>query len=165
MSEDRIVIEVEPGATALRERIEADYKQALKAHDDLGVQTTRLLRASIKDVLVARTDPDREDFHRPLSEADVLAVVQKSVKQREESATAFEKGNRPELAAKERAEAAYLQRYLPAMLDRAAIAEVARRLIAELGPDFKKVMPAAMKELRGRADGRLVQEVVKEMTS
>ncbi|HEX8958402.1 MAG TPA: GatB/YqeY domain-containing protein, partial [Solirubrobacterales bacterium] len=86
------------------------------------------------------------------------------VKQREESAAAFDKGKRPELAAKERAEAEYLRRYLPEMLGRDGIAEVARRLIAELGPDFRKVMPAAMKELRGKADGRLVQQVVKELT-
>ena len=165
MSEERVVIEVEPGAAALRERIEADYREAMRARDQLAISTTRLLRASINDLLVARTDVDRDDYRRPLTESDVVVVVQKSVKQREESATAFDKGHRPELAEKERAEAAYLRRYLPALLDRAAIAEVASRIIAELGPDFRKVMPEAMKELRGKADGKLVQEVVKELTS
>lgn len=165
MSEERVVIEVEPGAAALRERIEADYKQAMRARDELAVSTTRLLRAAVNGLLVARTDPDREDFRKPLTEVDVVAVVEKGVKQREESAAAFDKGKRPELAAKERAEAEYLRRYLPEMLGRDAIADVARRLIAELGPDFRKVMPAAMKELRGKADGRLVQQVVKELTS
>ncbi len=165
MSEERIVIEVEPGAAALRERVEADYKAAMRSRDDLAIQTTRLLRASINGLLVARTDPKAPDFRKPLTEGDAVALVEKAVKQREESAAAFEKGKRPELAAKERAEGEYLRRYLPEMLGRDAIAEVARRLIAELGPDFRKVMPAAMKELRGKADGRLVQQVVKELTS
>ncbi len=165
MSEERIVIDVEPGAAALRERVEADYKTAMRSRDDLAIQTTRLLRASINGLLIARTDPDREDFRKPLTQEDVVALVDKAVKQREESAAAFEKGRRPELAAKERAEGEYLRRYLPEMLGRDQIADVARRLIAELGPDFRKVMPAAMKELRGRADGRLVQQVVKELTS
>jgi uncharacterized protein len=164
VSEERVVIEVEPGAAALRERVESDYKAALRARDELAVSTTRLLRASINGLLVARTDPDREDFRTPLTETDVVALVEKGVKQREESAAAFEKGKRPELAAKERAEAEYLRRYLPEMMDRNAIAEVANRLIADLGPDFRKVMPAAIKELRGKADGRLVQQVVKELT-
>jgi uncharacterized protein len=164
MSEERVVIVIEPGAAALRERVEAHYREALKTRDQLAISTTRLLRASINDLVVARTDEKRPDFGRPLTEADVLAVIDKGIKQREESADVFVKGSRLELAERERAEAAYLKRYLPERLDREAIAEVARRLIAELGPDFRKVMPAAIRALRGKADGRLVQEVVKELT-
>ncbi len=164
MSEERIVIPVEPGAAALRERIEADYRAAMRARDQVGISTTRLLRAAVQELLVGRTDRKRPDFGRPVTEGDLIGVVEKQAKQREEAAEAFEKGGRPERAAAERAEGAYLQRYLPQKLDREAIAAVVRRLVAELGPDFRKVMPAAARELKGKADGREIQEVVRQIT-
>jgi uncharacterized protein YqeY len=163
-SEERIVIVVEPGAAALRERIQADYKQAMLARDRVAISTLRLLRAAIQTLEVARTDEKREDFGRPLTEADVVGVVEKQIKQREESAGFFDKAGRADGAAAERAEAAVLQRYLPTRLGRGEIAVVVERLVGELGRDFRKVMPAAAKELKGKADGRLVQEVVKEIT-
>lgn len=161
---ERRVVAIEPAAAALRERFANDYKQAMRARDVLGVSTSRLLRAAIQELLVARTDTKRKDLGQPLSEADVIGVVEKQIKQREESTEAFTKAGRAERAATEAAEADWLRRYLPEKLSREAIVAVARRLIAELGPDFRKVMPAAAKELKGKADGRQIQEVVRELT-
>ena len=164
MSEERINIPIEPGAAALRERVERDYTEAMRQRDQVRVGTLRLIRAAFQELAVARTDAKRSDFGRPLTEADLVGVLEKEVKKREDMIPVYEKAGRAERAAGERAEATIIASYLPARLDRAAIAEVVQRLVAELGPDFRKVMPAAAKELRGKADGRLVQEVVKEQT-
>jgi uncharacterized protein len=164
VSEERISIVVEPGAAALRERVERDYTDAMRRRDQAAVGTLRLIRAAFQDLAVARTDAKRSDFGRPLTEADLVAVLEKEFKKREEMIPVYEKAGRAERAAGERAEAAIIANYLPAKVDRAAIVEVVRRIVAEVGPDFRKVMPAAAKELRGKADGKAIQEVVKEMT-
>ena len=164
MSEERIVLPIEPGAAALRELIETDYKNAMRARDQRVIGTLRLLRASVQALTVARTDAKRPDFGRPLTEADVISVIEKEIKQHEESAEGYDKVASPDRAAEERAQADLLRCYLPAKMDREAIAAVVQRLVAELGPDFRKVMPAAAKELKGKADGRFIQEVVKEAT-
>ena len=164
MSEGRVVVPIETAAAALRQRFEADYKEALRSGDRLAVSTLRLLRAAVQDLLVARTDQKRKDFGQPLAEADVIGAIKKQIKQREEAAEAFDKGGRAESAAAERAEADFLRRYLPEKMGRAEIEAVVGRLVAELGRDFRKVMPAAARELKGKADGRLVQDVVREAT-
>lgn len=164
MSEERINIAVEPGAAALRERVEKDYTDAMRRRDQAAVGTLRLIRAAFQELAVARTDAKRSDFGRPLTEADLVGALEKEIKKREEMIPVYEKAGRAERAAGERAEVEIISRYVPAKIDRAAIAEVVQRLVAELGPDFRKVMPAAAKELRGKADGKLVQEVVKDMT-
>jgi uncharacterized protein YqeY len=164
VSEERISIVVEPGAAALRERVERDYTDAMRRRDQAAVGTLRLIRAAFQDLAVARTDAKRSDFGRPLTEADLVAVLEKEFKKREEMIPVYEKAGRAERAAGERAEAAIIANYLPAKVDRAVIVEVVRRIVAEVGPDFRKVMPAAAKELRGKADGKVIQEIVKEIT-
>lgn len=164
MSQERVVVPVEPEAAALRSRFDADYKDALRSRNETAVGTLRLLRAGIQELLVGRTDAKRKDFGQPLTAADLVGLIEKQIKQREEAAEAFEKGARPDRAAKERAEAALLRQYLPEKLGRPQIEAVVNRLVKELGRDFRKVMPAAAKELKGKADGRLVQEVVREIT-
>ncbi len=164
MSEDKVIVAVEPEAAALRERFEQEYKDAARSRDTLAVSTLRLLRAAVQDLLVARTDAKRKDFGQPLTAADVIAIIEKQIKQRGESAEAFDKGGRASQAAQERAEADFLRRYMPQKMERAEIEAVVQRLVSELGPDFRKVMPAAAKELKGKADGRLIQEVVRQAT-
>ena len=164
MSDERVVVTVEPEAAAMRERLDQDYKDALRIRDSLAVSTLRLLRAAVQELLVARTDTKRKDFGQPLTGTDVIGIIEKQIKQREESAEAFEKAGRASQAAEERAEADYLRRYLPKKMDLAEIEAFVSRLVAELGPDFRKVMPVAARELKGKADGRLVQEVVRRAT-
>ena len=108
MSDERVVVPVEPAAAALRQRFEADYKEAVRGGNRIAVSTLRLLRAAVQDLVVARTDQKRKDFGQPLTEADVVGVIEKQIKQREEAAEAFEKGGRAESAVAERAEADFL---------------------------------------------------------
>ena len=164
MSEDRIVVPVEPEAAVIRARFEGDYTDALRRGDRVAVGTLRLLRAAVQELMVARTDRKRKDLGQPLTATDITGIVEKQIKQREEAAEAFQKGARPERAAEEAAEAAFLRQYLPEKMGRTEIVAVVQRIVAGLGPDFRKVMPVAARELKGKADGRLVQEVVREIT-
>ena len=101
----------------------------------------------------------------PVTEDDLVGVLQRQIKQRQDSVDAFRKGAREDLAAKEEAEIAVLSGYLPKQLSREEIAAHVQQLIGEHGKEFKAVMPKAARELRGRADGRLVNEVVRELTA
>ncbi len=143
----------------LREQLRQDLKDAMRARETLRRDTIRLLEAAIKNAEI--------EARGPIAEADLHGLIQKQLRQRQESITQFEAGGRQDLADKERAEIAVLQAYLPAQLDRDAIAAAARAVIdrtAAAGPGDKgKVMGPLMAELRGRADGRLVNEVVTEL--
>src|SRR5207237_1331060 len=98
---------------------------------------------------------------QPVTEEDLFGVVQKEIKQRHDSVDQFRKGGREDLVAKEEAEIGVLEAYLPAQLSRDGIAEHVRGLIAEVGSDFKAVMPRAARELKGRGGGRRGNEVVR----
>lgn len=164
MTDEKVVVTIEPEAAALRGQIDEDYTAAVRARDTVAVGTLRLLRAAVQELLVARTDAKRKDFGQPLTGSDVIGVINKQIKQREESAEAFDKAGHKDRAQAERDEAEVLRRYLPRQMGRDEVAVVVQSLVAELGPDFRKVMPAAARELKGKAEGRLVQEVVRELT-
>jgi uncharacterized protein YqeY len=104
---------------------------------------------------------------RPLEDHEVLSLVQKEIRRRLESIEQFRKGNRPDLVEKEEAELKVLQAYLPPPMTREEVAEVARQVMAEVGArsprDKGKVMPILIQRLAGRADGRLINEVVSEL--
>jgi len=104
-----------------------------------------------------------------LEDSDIFGVITKEIRQRRESIEAFKKGKRQDLVDKEEAEAAVLQGYLPQQMTREEVVEAARKVIAEVGAagpsDKGKVMPKLMAQLRGRADGREVNEVVSELLS
>jgi uncharacterized protein YqeY len=100
-----------------------------------------------------------------LSEQERHAILDKQIKQRHESAELFRAANRIELAEKEEREAQILTAYLPARLTDDEIRAVVARLIDEHGKDFRAVMPLASKEMKGRADGKRVSELVREMTA
>jgi uncharacterized protein YqeY len=136
----------------------------MRAREGDRVRTLRLLRAAIQNLEVARTDPKHQQHGQPVTEGDLLMLVQREIKQRQDSIEAFQRGNRADLVAAEQAELAILEGYLPKQLTREEIAAHVRAIVAEMGADFKAVMPRAARELRGRADGRLVNEVVREAT-
>jgi hypothetical protein len=100
-----------------------------------------------------------------MTEADRVAALDKQIKQRQESAQIYRANNRPELAEKEEREARILSAYLPAKMTDDEIRQVVSSLIAQHGKDFRAVMPLASRETKGRADGRRVQEIVRELTS
>jgi uncharacterized protein YqeY len=148
----------------LREQVQADLATSMRARDEDRTRTLRLLRAAIQNLEVARTDPKSPQHGQPVGEGDLLALVDKELKQRRDSIEAFRKGRREDLVAKEQSEVAVLEQYLPTRMSRDEIAAHVGGIVAEVGPDFKAVMPRAARELRGRADGREVNEVVRELT-
>ncbi|HAJ13826.1 MAG: GatB/YqeY domain-containing protein [Hydrogenophaga sp.] len=142
---------------SLKTQITDDMKAAMRAKDAERLATIRLLTAAIKQKEV--------DERIELDDAAVIAVIDKMVKQRKDSITAFEQGGRPDLAAKEAAELQVLQAYLPARLSAEEIAAEVKALVAELGAsgpaDMGKVMGAAKARLAGKADMGQVSGAVK----
>ncbi|MDL1895931.1 GatB/YqeY domain-containing protein [Anaerolineae bacterium CFX7] len=150
----------------LREQLNDDLKDALRAHDATRTNAIRLLKAAIAQVEYTRTDPKNPDFNKPVTENDLLRVVDNQIKQRREAIDLYTKGQRPELAAQEQAEIAALEKYMPAQMTRDEIRAVVQQTMADLGTkEFPKVMKEAAARTRGRADGKLVNEVVKELTA
>lgn len=152
----------------LREQLPEDLKSAMRAGDALRRDVLRSLLTAISNTEIARVNvKDESATRQDLAEADVLDVIQKQVKQRRESAEEYRKGGRAELAAREEAEAEILTAYLPAQMSRDEIAAEVRAAIAETGasgPAGKaKVMPLVIGKLKGKADGRLINEVVTEL--
>ena len=143
-------------ASALYDKLMADMKDAMKAHNMQTVNAVRGVIAKVKDLTV--------NAGKEITDDVVLAVVAKGVKQREESIAQFESAGRAELAAGEKTELEFLKGYLPAQLSEAEVAEVVKTTVAELGATSKKDMGRVMKEVmarvKGQADGKLVSKLV-----
>jgi len=143
----------------LQEKINSDLKEALRARDKVRSSVIRLLNAAIKNAEIARQSG--------LEDGDILGIIAKEAKLRQESIEAFKKGNRQDLVDREEAELAILTRYLPRQMTRDEIVTEARRVIEEVGArgmgDKGKVMPRLIARLRGKADGREINEVATEL--
>ncbi len=144
----------------MREKITADLKTAMKAGDRARVDALRLINAGLKD-----KDIEARGAGKTLSEDDVLALLQKMIKSRQESLDIYEKNNRPELADKERFEIAVISSYLPSQMSEAEVAEAIRAAVAELGAtsikDMGKVVAALKAKYAGRMDFGKASAVVK----
>ncbi len=150
----------------LREQLTEDLKEAMRAKDQDRITAIRMLKAAISNFEIARTDPKNPQHGQPVTEGDLTRVVENQIKQRRDSIELYQKGNRPELAAKEEAEIRALQKYMPQQMSREEIRAEVEKVIAELDTrEFPKVMRESASRLKGRADGRLVNEVVKELTA
>lgn len=152
----------------LKEQLSADLKDAMRAGDAVRRDVLRSLLTAINNAEIARVNVKVEDASRQaLAENDVLDVLQKQAKQRRESIEEYRKGGRADLVAREDAELAIISGYLPQQLSRDEVIAAVREVIAETGAagpgDKAKVMPAAIGRLKGRADGRLINEVVTEL--
>ena len=145
----------------LEERLDADLKDAMKSNDTTRKLAIRAVKTAITEAKVAGTEV------KTLSDADVLAIITKQVKQRRDSIIEYNKGGRPDLAAQEEAEIAVLEVYLPRQLTEAEIRERAQAVIAELGvtdmKGFGSVMKRLSADLRGIADGQIINRVVREL--
>jgi uncharacterized protein YqeY len=143
----------------LKQKLMDDLKQALKEGDKVKRSAIRLAIAAIKNAEIAR--------QASLEDADILGIIAKEIRQRKESIEAFKLGKRQVLVAQEEAELAVLEQYLPRQMTREEIIAEARRVIAEVGAqglrDKGKVMPQLIAQLKGRADGREINEVVTEL--
>jgi len=148
-------------APKLKQKLTDDLKQAMRDGDTVKRSVIRLTMAAIKNAEIAR--------QTTLEDADILGVIAKEVRQRKESIEAFKQGDRPDLVAKEEAEMAVLEQYLPQQMTREEIIAEARKVIDEVGAqglgDKGKVMPQLIAKLKGRADGREINEVVTELLS
>ena len=149
----------------IKERLEADLREAMKARDQRRMGVVRMLRAAVMNFEIARTDRKNPQFGQPIVEEDYVSVVRKDLNQRREALEFAKKANRADLIEKEQAELEIVEGYLPRQLSKDEIRAQVEPLITEHGRDFKKVMPAAAQALRGKADGKLVNEVVRELTS
>ncbi len=149
----------------LKEQLDSDLKDAMRARDEDRLRAIRMVKAAITNLEISRTDPKNPQHGQPVTEGDLARVVENQVKQRRESIELYQKGNRPELAAKEEAEIRVLEKYMPQQMSREQIQAEVDKVIADLGTrEFPKVMREAASRLKGRADGKLVNEVVKEKT-
>lgn len=145
----------------LPERIDADLKDAMRAKDAGKLAVLRGLKSALKYAAIEKSDAGLDD-------AAATQVIRKQVKQRQDSIESFEKGGRPELAAKEKAELEILNGYLPKGLSEEELTALVRETIAEVGATSKAQMGAVMKALQakavGRADGKaLSAEVHKQL--
>jgi len=143
----------------LKQKLVDDLKQAMKSGDTVKRSALRLVMAAITNAEIAR--------RATLEDGDILGIIAKDIKQRQESIDAFKQGNRQDLVAQEEAGMAIIQPYLPQQLSHEEVVEAARSVIREVdaqGPaDRGRVMSRIMAELKGRADGREINEVVTEL--
>jgi uncharacterized protein YqeY len=144
---------------SLKERLNQDLREAMRQRDERRRDTIRMALSALHNAEIAGG--------HELDDAGILGVLAKEAKTRRESIEEFRKGGRQDLVDKESAELEVLNAYLPQQLSREEIAEAAREAIQETGAtsakDIGKVMPVLMERLRGRADGRTVNEVVREL--
>lgn len=147
----------------LEKQIQADMVAAMKAHETVRLAALRGIKAAI---LLAKTS---EGGNGEVSDADIVRIIQKLVKQRKESAGIYTQQNRPELAENELAEASAMEVYLPKQLGEAEVEAELKAIVAEVGAskpsDMGKVMGVATKRLAGQADGRLISTIVKRLLS
>ena len=145
----------------LKQKLSDDLKQAMKSRDEVKCSTLRLLISAINNAEIAR--------HAALDDVDILGIIAKEIRQRQESIDAFKQGNRQDLVAREESEMAMLQAYLPQQMTREEVIVAARQIIDEVGAqgisDKGKVMPKLIAQLKGKADGREINTVVTELLS
>jgi uncharacterized protein YqeY len=137
---------------SLRAQLTDAMKEAMKAKDTKRLSTVRLILAALKDRDIAARSETNKDL---VSDDDILTLLAKMIKQREESATAFDAGNRPELAANERDEIAVIRTFMPAQMDEAAMKAAVAKVIAESGAASIKDMGKVMAVLKERYAGQM----------
>lgn len=145
----------------LKDKISEDLKKAMKAGDKTRLETLRTLRAALMEKEI-----EKRGTASGMSSEDEIGVLASAVKKRRESIEHFEKAGREELASQEAKEIEIIQEYLPKQLSDAEVLTVVDDVISSMeatgSHDFGKVMPLVMKQLKGKADGRRIQELVRK---
>jgi uncharacterized protein YqeY len=143
---------------SLKERLQEDWKQALKAKDKFRANTISMAKAAV--LLVEKTD------NRVVNDDEIIEILAREIKQRREAMLEFEKGNRQDLVDKAKVEIEILLSYLPQQLSEEEICEIVRKAVDEVGAssmkDMGKVMAVIMPKTKGKADGKLVSQIVKQ---
>lgn len=143
----------------LKDRLMADMKEAMRAREQVRLDTIRMLISALKNEEIA--------LKRGLEEQEEIALLSTQAKRRRESITAFEEGGREEMAAQERAELAVIEMYLPQQLSEEEVREMVAAVIGEVGAsgpsDMGRVMGAVMPRLKGRFPGADVRPIVQSL--
>ena len=151
----------------LKQQLQEDMRKAAKERDSLALSALRMAVAAVRNREIDAVTRKEMPSGGVLPDEAILKVIVTMVKQRREAIELYVKGNRPELAAKEEAEIAVLERYLPKALSVAEIEAVVRDVIAETGArgpsDMGRVMKVLMPKVAGRADGKAVNEAVRRL--
>ncbi len=146
----------------LEQKISEDLKKAIKEGNQIRMDVFRSIRASILEF-------KKSGVNRQMNEEDEIKILNSLAKKRREAIEFYEKGGRTELAEKERVELQIIQSFLPAQMSEAEIRQFLLNIIKEVGAkstsELGKVMGIAMKELKGKADGNLVQAIAKDLLS
>jgi uncharacterized protein YqeY len=149
----------------IEQQLRKDMVEAQKARDQVRLDTLRMALGAIHNLEVARTDRKNPEYGMPMTEADAMRVIEREAKKREQAIPLYQQGGRNDLVEKEQRELEILQSYLQAsQLSDDDIRAIVERIITEQGKEFRKVMPLAARETKGRADGARVQKVVRELT-
>jgi len=142
----------------LNERLNDDMKQAMKSQEKFKLTTIRMIRAAVKNQEI--------ELKRPLEDDEVLAILSREIKQRKDSLQEFQKAGREDLTANLAAEIDIISVYLPQQLTEEEIKVIVQQTIQETGASSKaemgKVMSALMPKVKGRADGKLVNQTVQQ---
>ncbi len=146
---------------SLKDQLTNDLKEAMKSGEQVKKETVRALRGAIRNVEI--------DSRRDLTDEEILAIIAKQAKQRRDSIEQYQKANRSDLVEQEQQELAIIEAYLPQQLTDAEIKTRVETAIAELGVSDMKGMGPVMKrltaELKGRADGKRISQLVRELLS
>jgi uncharacterized protein YqeY len=146
---------------SLKEKINQDLKEAMKAKDTKKRDALRLLTSAIKQIEV--------DERKELSDEDIIKIIQKQVKQRNDSIEQYKEANRDDLVQKEQEEISFYEVYLPKQLSDEELKSALNEIIKEVGAtslkDMGKIMGIATKKLSGKADGKRINETVKKILS
>lgn len=149
----------------IEQQLRKDIQEAQRAKEQQRLDTLRMALGAIHNLEVARTDRKNPEFGKALTEADCFKVLEQEIKKRNQAIELYKKAGRNELAEKEQREVDILQPYLAsAYMSEAELRALIADLVAQNGKEFKAVMPLASKATRGKADGKLVSQLVREMT-
>jgi uncharacterized protein len=142
----------------LKEKIYEDLKNSMKAQDAFRTETLRSIRAEILKM-------DKSGLNREMTEEEEIQLLSRQVKMRKESIEMFESGGRTDLVEKEKKQLEIIMEYMPQPMSKDDAEKIVDKVILEMGAssqkDFGKVMSGSMKELKGKIDGKIIQEIVK----
>ena len=140
----------------LSERLNEDMKQAMKSKDKFSLSTIRLIRSAIKNLEI--------DLKRCLNDNEVLDILNREIKQRKDALQQYERADRKQLVIDARAEIEFIQKYLPAQFSEEELTSIVQQTIQDIGAsskaDMGKVMSMLKPKVKGKADGKLVNQIV-----
>jgi uncharacterized protein len=149
----------------IEQKLRKDIQDAQRMRDQVRLDTLRMALGAIHNLEVARTDRKNPEYGQPLTEADCMRVLEQEIKKRNQAIPFYKQGGRSDLVEKEQRELEILQSYVQgSQLSDDEVRAIISRLVAENGNEFRRVMPLAARETKGRADGARVQRIVRELT-